>query len=90
MLEMSFNCVRHYLHFDSRVHNESNRIWVFWNVGSTTTIIDDQIQFLYVRVKNPKLARPIYFLPVYAACEPSVRRDLWASLHHIFLSMDDP
>lgn len=38
----------------------------------------------------PKLARLIYLTLVYAACEASVRRDLWVSLHHIFLSMDDP
>lgn len=37
----------------------------------------------------PKLARLIYLTPVYAACEGSVRRDLWMSLHHIFLSIDD-
>lgn len=54
-----------------------------------TTVIDDQIQFLHIRFEDLRLARSIYLALVYAACEASVRRDLWASLHRIFLSIDD-
>ncbi|XP_022863434.1 uncharacterized protein LOC111383549, partial [Olea europaea var. sylvestris] len=46
--------------------------------------------FLHVKVEDPRLALPIYFTPVYASCDASVRRDLWAGLHHISLDMEDP
>ncbi|XP_022853606.1 uncharacterized protein LOC111375048 [Olea europaea var. sylvestris] len=70
--------------------NESNKIWFFWNSGTNVTIIVDHPQFLHVKVEDPKIARPIYFTPVYASCDASIRRDLWAGLHHISLDMDDP
>ncbi|XP_022863097.1 uncharacterized protein LOC111383250 [Olea europaea var. sylvestris] len=70
--------------------NESNKIWFFWNSGTNVTVIVDHPQFLHVRVEDPRLARAIYLTPVYASCDATIRRDLWAGLHHISLDMDDP
>ncbi|XP_022868015.1 uncharacterized protein LOC111387671 [Olea europaea var. sylvestris] len=70
--------------------NESNKFWFFWNSGTNVTVIVDHPQFLHVRVEDPRLARAIYLTPVYASCDTTIRRDLWAGLHHISLDMDDP
>ncbi|XP_022866065.1 uncharacterized protein LOC111385869 [Olea europaea var. sylvestris] len=90
VLQHSFAYIRHYLRFDTGAQNESNKIWFFWNSGTNVTIIVDHPQFLHVKVEDPRLALPIYFTPVYASCDASVRRDLWAGLHHISLDMEDP
>lgn len=89
IFQRSFDSIRCYLYIDFGVHNKSKKIWVFQNVGTMTTVIDDQIQFLHIRFEDLRLARSIYLALVYAACEALVRRDLWASLHRIFLSIDD-
>ncbi|XP_022866117.1 uncharacterized protein LOC111385927, partial [Olea europaea var. sylvestris] len=90
VLQHSFAYIRRYLRFDTGAQNESNKIWFFWNSWTNVTIIVDHPQFLHVKVEDPRLGLPIYFTPVYASCDPSVRRDLWAGLHHISLDMEDP
>lgn len=72
------------------VHNESNKIWFFWNVGTTVTTIVDHPQFLNVRVEDPRPSHPFYLTFFYASCEAATRWDLWAGLHHISFHMDDP
>lgn len=50
----------------------------------------DHPKLLHVRVKCPRLSCPCYLTPIYAFCEAAIRKDLWMSLHHISLDMDDP
>lgn len=38
----------------------SEKDLVFWNVGTTATVLHDHLQFLHVRVDDPKLVHPIY------------------------------
>ncbi|XP_022883141.1 uncharacterized protein LOC111399888 [Olea europaea var. sylvestris] len=90
VLRQNFAYTRRYLRFDMGAHNESNKIWFFWNSGTNVTVIVDHPQFLHIRVEDPRLARTIYLTPVYASCDATIRRDLWAGLHHISLDMDDP
>ncbi|XP_022853605.1 uncharacterized protein LOC111375047 [Olea europaea var. sylvestris] len=90
VLQQNFAYTQRYLCFDMGAQNESNKIWFFWNSGTSVTVIVDHPQFLHVRVEDPRLARPIYLTPVYASCDSTIRRDLWAGLHHISLNMDDP
>lgn len=42
------------------------------------------------RVEDPRLSHPFYLTPIYASCEATIRRDLWAGLQNISLDMDDP
>ncbi|XP_022858402.1 uncharacterized protein LOC111379277 [Olea europaea var. sylvestris] len=90
ILRQNFAYTRRYLRFDMGAKNESNKIWFFWNSGTNVTVIVDHPQFLHVRVEDPRLARAIYLTPVYASCDATIRRDLWAGLHHISHDMDDP
>ncbi|XP_022891853.1 uncharacterized protein LOC111406705 [Olea europaea var. sylvestris] len=90
VLQQNFAYTRRYLRFDRGAQNESNRIWFFWKSRTNVTVIVDHPQFLHVRVEDFRLARPIYLTPVYASCDATIRRDLWAGLHHISLDMDDP
>lgn len=90
VLERMFVFIQHYLHFDTRVQNESNKIWMFWNLGTTVIVLDDHPQFLHVRVQDPKLARPIVLTSVYIFCEAIVRKNLWKGIHCISCTMDDP
>ncbi|KAL2526288.1 Uncharacterized protein Adt_11342 [Abeliophyllum distichum] len=71
-------------------HNESDTIWCFWNLGTTVTLIVNHPQFLHIKVEDPRLARPLFITLVYASCSPVRRRDLWAGLHQISLSVDGP
>ncbi|KAL2476812.1 DNAse I-like superfamily protein [Abeliophyllum distichum] len=48
------------------------------------------LQFLHIRVEDPRLSRPMYITPVYASCSPAGRRDLWMGLHQISLAVDGP
>lgn len=90
VLEKSFDSISHFLHFGSGVQNKLKKIWFFWKLCNTTTVINDQIIFLYVRVEDLRLAWPIYLTPIYAACEVSDKRDLWVGLCRISHFMDGP
>ncbi|KAL2506640.1 Reverse transcriptase domain-containing protein [Abeliophyllum distichum] len=73
---------------DERQENESDKIWYFWNLGTTVTSIVDHPQFLHIKVEDPRLARPLFITPVYASCSLVGRRDLWTDLHQISLCVD--
>ncbi|KAL2498966.1 Uncharacterized protein Adt_24516 [Abeliophyllum distichum] len=88
VLRKNFDFIRRFLSFDVGLQNESDKIWCFWNLGTTVSLIVDHPQFLHIKVEDPRLARPLFVTPVYASCSPVRRRELWVGLHQISLSVD--
>ncbi|KAL2453200.1 Uncharacterized protein Adt_49302 [Abeliophyllum distichum] len=90
VLKKNFDFIRRFLSFDVGLENESDKIWYFWNLGTTVDSCVDHPQFLHIRVEDPRLSRLMYITPVYASCSPVGGRDLWLGLHQISLTVDGP
>ncbi|KAL2543247.1 Uncharacterized protein Adt_04225 [Abeliophyllum distichum] len=90
VLRKNFDFIQQFLSFDVGLQNELDKIWYFWNLGTTVTSIVDHSHFFHIKVEDPRLARLFFITSVYASCSSAERRDLWAGLHQISLSMDGP
>ncbi|XP_073120503.1 uncharacterized protein [Henckelia pumila] len=68
------------LGFQRVLSNVSGHIWVFLADNVKAECVLDHAQFLHLRVAAPFLPTHVFCSFVYAKCDYTLRRDLWASL----------
>ncbi|XP_073154233.1 uncharacterized protein [Henckelia pumila] len=68
------------LGFQRVFSNLSGHIWVFFAEDVMAECVFDHAQFLHFKVSAPFLPVAVFCSFVYAKCDYTVRRDLWASL----------
>ncbi|KAL2462036.1 Uncharacterized protein Adt_45456 [Abeliophyllum distichum] len=54
LFEDSFDFIRRSVGFDVDVQNQSNKIWCFWNVETTVSMIIDHLRFLHLMIEDPR------------------------------------
>ncbi|GAA0156785.1 hypothetical protein LIER_14190 [Lithospermum erythrorhizon] len=60
--------------------NCSNKIWIFWSSELEVEVIEDNIQYVHLKIASPLCAQKIMLTAVYAACKIPARRQLWTGL----------
>ncbi|XP_073137349.1 uncharacterized protein [Henckelia pumila] len=68
------------LGFQRVLSNVSGHIWVFLADNVKAECVLDHAQFLHLRVAAPFLPTHVFCSFMYAKCDYTLRRDLWASL----------
>ncbi|XP_073139125.1 uncharacterized protein [Henckelia pumila] len=80
MIALDQRFMTHRLGFQRVLSNVSGHIWVFLADDVKAECVLDHAQFLHLCVAAPFLPTHVFCSFVYAKCDYTLRRDLWASL----------
>lgn len=80
MVKLDSYSYRSKFRMEKVISNVSNKIWIFSDENYDVEVIQDGIQYLYIKVTSNQHSTPLMVIVVYAKCNRRERKSLWETL----------